>query len=440
MTLSTTSIGATSGARRDDRTWRRYGEYLRRSPHLSIEWTDRETGARGWLVINSLRGGAAGGGTRMRSGLTRREVVYLAKTMELKFLFSGPSIGGAKSGIDFDPSDPRRRQVLRRWFQAISPYLHRCYGTGGDLNVDEMLDVIPCCAEVGLSHPQEGVVRGHLRATGSELPAILGSLDRGVKAPVTGANALGGAALPVADLITGYGLARSILHLYEQRGRSVAGAKVAVEGFGAVGGPCAMYLARAGADVVAIADREKAVVERGGIPPEKVEELLRRRVDKCLPPTDDGYVRASSGSPLEGVDADIFVCAAASGTLDESRLERLRSRGVSTIACGANQPFREAKLGATRVQRFADAGFTVIPDVVANCGMARAFSYLMRNPAADSADDVFAAVDETIGSALAEITSRHGSAETGLMASTLEYALDRIAENDDPFQAPTDTA
>jgi hypothetical protein len=145
-----------------DGTWRRYGEYLRRPPLLTVEWADDRSPARGWLVINSLRGGAAGGGTRMRPELTRREVVYLAKTMELKFAFSGPPIGGAKSGIDFDPADPRRRDVLRRWFRAIAPHLKSVYGTGGDLNVDELLDVIPGCIEAGVLHPQEGVVRGHL--------------------------------------------------------------------------------------------------------------------------------------------------------------------------------------------------------------------------------------------------------------------------------------
>jgi glutamate dehydrogenase/leucine dehydrogenase len=46
-------------------------------------------------VINSLRGGAAGGGTRMRKGLDINEVLSLAKTMEVKFTVSGPAIGGA---------------------------------------------------------------------------------------------------------------------------------------------------------------------------------------------------------------------------------------------------------------------------------------------------------------------------------------------------------
>ena len=77
----------------------------------------------------------------MRRGLDRREVESLAKTMEVKFTVSGPAIGGAKSGIDFDPSDPRKDGVLRRWYRAVAPLLRAYYGTGGDLNVDEMAEV-----------------------------------------------------------------------------------------------------------------------------------------------------------------------------------------------------------------------------------------------------------------------------------------------------------
>ena len=88
-----------------------------------FEWKDKLTEAKGWVVINSLRGGAAAGGTRMRKGLTKDEVVSLAKVMEIKFSVSGPSIGGAKSGIDFDPQDPRRTEVLKRWYAAVFPLL-----------------------------------------------------------------------------------------------------------------------------------------------------------------------------------------------------------------------------------------------------------------------------------------------------------------------------
>ena len=91
-------------------------KYEEKQPEIVFEWKDKESEAEGWVVINSLRGGAAGGGTRMRKGLDKREVESLAKTMEVKFTVSGPPIGGAKSGINFDPTDPRKKEVLERWY------------------------------------------------------------------------------------------------------------------------------------------------------------------------------------------------------------------------------------------------------------------------------------------------------------------------------------
>src|SRR5690554_5408590 len=84
-----------------------------KAPEIVFNWKDPESEAEGWTVINSLRGGAAGGGTRMRKGLDLNEVLSLAKTMEVKFTVSGPPIGGAKSGINFDPNDPRKKEVLQ---------------------------------------------------------------------------------------------------------------------------------------------------------------------------------------------------------------------------------------------------------------------------------------------------------------------------------------
>lgn len=70
-------------------------KFEEKQPEIVFEWKDSETDAEGWVVINSLRGGAAGGGTRMRKGLNKREVESLAKTMEVKFTISGPEIGRA---------------------------------------------------------------------------------------------------------------------------------------------------------------------------------------------------------------------------------------------------------------------------------------------------------------------------------------------------------
>jgi glutamate dehydrogenase (NAD(P)+) len=413
-------------ARRTSLHWRRYAAFIRVPPELVVAWTDAGTGARAWLVINSSRGGAAGGGTRMRAGLRPREVTYLSKAMELKFALSGPAIGGAKSGIDFDPADPRRQGVLERWFRAIEPWLSERYGTGGDLNVDEMLDVIPTFRRLGLPHPQVGVVRGHFHADEAGTARIIERVDAGVVAPVGNDLGVPGMDLTVADLITGYGVSVAVRRLFERQGRSLDGIRVIMEGFGNVGAACATYLARLGARIVAIRDARSALDAPAGLDARDIEDLFRRRTRKLLP-ADDPRVRPDdAAAPVKWPAADVFVCAALSESLAAPSLDRLEDAGVSVIACGANQPFREIKIGSTRVARHADRRFSVLADFVCNCGMARAFSYLMEPDAHTAAAPIFRAVEATIAGALDEVFERAGGRTTRLLDAALGLALDRI--------------
>jgi glutamate dehydrogenase/leucine dehydrogenase len=405
--------------------WTRYNAFLLAPPELVVAWQDAETDARGWLVINSLRGGAAGGGTRMRIGANPREVGYLAKTMELKFALAGPSIGGAKSALDFDPRDPRKDEVLERWFRAIGPYLRECYGTGGDLNVDEVFEVIPIIQSLGIAHPQAGVVRGHFRPDADAFARIIRRLDQGVKAPVDTARGVAGREMTVADVITGYGVARSVMDYYDRTGVRLDGARVILEGFGNVGAAAGLYLARAGAILVAISDAEKALVAPEGMDAHEVQRLMVEGPDRLLPPDPRCHVGAGRMGFFH-VPADIFVCAASSGTLDEERLHLLSDAGVKVMACGANQPFRERQLGSTRMHRLADSRFAVLMDCLANLGMARTFSYLMEDGAGTDDDAIFGAVDATIATAVDETLDRAGRPDRGLMAATLGLALDRI--------------
>ncbi|HEX7118263.1 MAG TPA: Glu/Leu/Phe/Val dehydrogenase dimerization domain-containing protein [Longimicrobiales bacterium] len=405
--------------------WKRYNAFLRKAPELTVQWRDEETGARAWLVINSLRGGAAGGGTRMRPGISPREVVYLAKAMDLKFSLSGPAIGGAKTGIDFDPTDPRKAEVLERWYRAIIPYLRHHYGTGGDLNVDEVLEVIPTFQRLGLHHPQEGVVRGHLAPDAARFDRIIRNLKDGVEAAVPDARGLAGTPMTVSDLITGFGVARSVEHFYARCGRSLEGVPVLLEGFGNVGAACGVYLARAGARIVGITDARSALVAPEGLGAAEVEDLMRRRVNKLLP-VDPRTLPPAERDRFDDTRAEVFICAAVSGSLTTSRLERLSAAGVKVIASGANQPFREFRLGSTRVAQRADRRFTVLADILANCGMARTFSYLMEDGAHPDAEAIFTAVDRTIGDALDEVLDRNGNRVRGLLAATLGLGLDRV--------------
>ena len=193
-------------------------KYENKQPEIVFEWKDSETEAEGWVVINSLRGGAAGGGTRMRVGLDKHEVTSLAKTMEVKFTVSGPAIGGAKSGINFDPNDPRKKGVLERWYKAVAPLLKNYYGTGGDLNVDEIHEVIPITEKSGIWHPQEGVFNGHFKPTEAEKINRIGQLRYGVLKVIEDKNFTPKVEnkYVVADMITGYGVAESVKHYYSQ--------------------------------------------------------------------------------------------------------------------------------------------------------------------------------------------------------------------------------
>ncbi|MEM7382333.1 MAG: Glu/Leu/Phe/Val dehydrogenase dimerization domain-containing protein, partial [Bacteroidota bacterium] len=241
-------------------------KYENKAPEIVFNWKDPETEAEGWTVINSLRGGAAGGGTRMREGLDMNEVLSLAKTMEVKFTVSGPPIGGAKSGINFNPNDPRKRGVLERWYRAVSPLLKSYYGTGGDLNVDEIHEVIPITEDAGVWHPQEGVFNGHFKPTEADKINRIGQLRLGVIKVLESEQYSPSVKnkYTVADMITGFGVAEAIKHYYDIFGGSVIGKRAIVQGFGNVGAAAAFYLAQMGAKIVGIIDREGGVINESG--------------------------------------------------------------------------------------------------------------------------------------------------------------------------------
>jgi glutamate dehydrogenase/leucine dehydrogenase len=403
--------------------WEAYAAFLRRSPELILEWSDPESEARGWLVLNSLRGGAAGGGTRMRPGLTRDEVIFLAKVMECKFSISGPPIGGAKSGIDFDPLDPRKREVLSRWFRAIEPLLAARYGTGGDLNVD-VREVVAHCKELGLGHPQEGVVRGHLGLRGADLERRLDTMRDGLATLVEGGIGVEGKHYRVVDLVTGYGVAVATRHLLELQGRSIEGARILVEGFGCVGGSAALYLSRWGASLLGIVDLRSGVVNESGIPQEEVERLLRRQTGNELPVA-PGPQAAAAREAFWETPADVLVSAAASGTLTAQRLNALRSIGVHSIISGSNHPFWASEPGDTQLEEIADDEFAIGADFIANSGVASAFASLMLSEETMTADAIFDRVRETIVQALEEAAVRAGGVQRGLLAGGIQLVLER---------------
>lgn len=394
-----------------------------KKPEIIFEWNDPMSEATGWIVINSLRGGAAGGGTRMRKGLDRREVESLAKTMEIKFTVAGPAIGGAKSGINFDPADPRKQEVLGRWFKAVLPMLKNCYGTGGDLFVDEIHEVIPITAELGLLHPQEGVVNGHFKSIGKDREERITKLQKGVSLMVEDARYVpAGSAYRVADMITGYGVAESVLYFYKLKGEDISGKKVLVQGWGNVGAAAGYYLSQAGALITGIIDRNGGVIHRTGYTKDEVTALFHSRVKNMF----EGFVKEENIDTLFWEqEADIFIPAAASRLVTLDQLSSLTDRGLKVIACGANVPFADPEIFFGPISRYADHHLSVIPDFISNCGMARVFAYLMSNPEKTDAEGIFSDVAHTIHKAIDDI-HQINKGRKDITASGYEIALKQL--------------
>ena len=304
-------------------------KYEEKKPEIVFNWKDPETEAEGWTVINSLRGGAAGGGTRMRKGLDMNEVLSLAKTMEVKFTVSGPSIGGAKSGINFDPNDPRKRGVLERWYKAVTPLLKHYYGTGGDLNVDADKDVIPITEDCGVWHPQEGIFNGHFKPTEADKINRIGQLRLGVIKIIENKKFSPDLSrkYTIADMLTGYGVAEAVKHYYTIYGGSIKDKRAVVQGFGNVGSAAAFYLTQLGAKVVGIIDRDGGIIKEEGFSLEEMTQLFLNKDGNKLV-TDHMIPFEEINNKIWSQNAEIFIPAAASRLVSREQITQMISSGL----------------------------------------------------------------------------------------------------------------
>lgn len=401
-------------------------KYENKSPEIVFHWNDPETEAEGWTVINSLRGGAAGGGTRMREGLDKNEVLSLAKTMEVKFTISGPPIGGAKSGINFDPADPRKKGVLERWYKAVSPLLKAYYGTGGDLNVDEIHEVIPITEESGVWHPQEGVFTGHFTPTEADKINRIGQLRQGV-IKVLENNTYSPDVMrkyTVADMITGYGVAEAVRHYYDIYGGSVEGKKAIVQGFGNVGAAAAYYLAQMGAKVVGIIDRAGGIINEKGYTFEEIKQLFLTKKGNTLV-ADSMLSFDEMNDRIWTLEAQIFAPCAASRLITKDQISQMIESGLEVISCGANVPFADTEIFFGPIMEYTDERVSLIPDFISNCGMARVFAYFMERKVQMTDEAIFNDTSMTIKNAI-QNTFDNNSSKTNISKTAFEIALKQL--------------
>ncbi|MCU0442581.1 MAG: amino acid dehydrogenase [Bacteroidia bacterium] len=404
--------------------------YEEKQPEIVFEWKDSETEAEGWVVINSLRGGAAGGGTRMRKGLNKNEVVSLAKTMEIKFTVSGPAIGGAKSGINFDPADPRKKGVLERWYKAVMPLLKTYYGTGGDLNIDEIHEVIPITEQYGLQHPQEGTAVGHYHPNEADKARMIQNLRAGVSKRLDDERFSPDTTKPyvVADMITGWGVAEAVRHYYDFWGPNFAYKRALIQGWGNVAAAAAYYLSQMNVMVVGIIDREGGIIEPKGLSKETIKQLFMERDGNKLSKATCAAMGLTFldydtiNKQIWNAGAEIFIPAAASRMLTQAQLDAMIEHDLEVISCGANVPFADTEIFLGPIGNDADDRVAVIPDFIANCGMARVFAYCMSEGFELSDEAIFKDASITIRQALMRL-NQFNPKHTGLLKKGLEMSM-----------------
>ena len=361
-----------------------------RAPHLTVTWADAETDARGHVVIDTRIRGVAGGGLRMRPGLTLEEVGDLARAMTRKEALAFRRgaryvpLGGAKGGIDFDPYDPRALDVLRRFLEAVQPFLCDRWAYGEDMGVrQDELDVL--AAELGM----RSTVDCALRLVEDGPDAGLARIDAAFAAQDRG--------IGLGELVGGYGVARAALCALDELGIAHATARAVIQGFGSMGGATARYLADAGLRVVALADIDGVVVSEAGL---DIERLLRTRdrhgrMDRAQL---GAGVTVLEREAWARVPCDVLVPAAASYVIDAETAAAIDARVVVEAANVATLPGAERAL--------AERGIPVVPDFMANLATNAWWWWTLFGDFEPTVAAAFAQVDVTMGELVAEVLSR----------------------------------
>lgn len=304
-------------------------------PEKVVCVSDRRTGMRGVLVIDNTARGIGKGGTRMSPTTGVGEIARLARNMTWKWAAVDMFYGGAKAGIVSDPAGADKEAVLRAFARALHNEVPAEYVFGLDMGLTEQ-DAAIIVDELGRS-----------AAVGT--PGVLGGLAY---------DSLG---------ITGYGVAEAAGAAAAFIGIDVAaGARVVVQGFGAVGTALVRRLNEMGAVVVAVSTADGALFEPEGF---DVEALLQAREAHG-----DQLVRHLPGRRLAlgeelTVDADILVPAARQDVIDAALATRIRAR---LVVEGANLPTT-----SDAQEVLAKRGVTVVPDFIANAGGVIAAGFAM---------------------------------------------------------------
>jgi len=341
-----------------------------RQPDVSLE---------AFVVVDNVACGPAIGGIRMAIDVTVGEVARLARAMTLKNAAAGLPHGGGKAGIVGNPSLPiaRKEQLVRAFAHSIGELTE--YIPGPDMGLNE-----ECMAWI---YDEIGRVVG--------LPKVLGGI-------------------PLDEIgATGFGLAISAEVAAEHASLDLHGARVVIQGFGAVGMHAARFLAERGGKLVAASDSRGAIFNADGLSVEKL--IAHKRSGRPL--HDFSGAVSISGDDLIGLDCDIWIPAARPDVLDEKNVSRLKAR---LVLQGANIPAT-----GDAEQWMHENGILNVPDFIANAGGVICASVEYHGGTQSQA---MAAIEDRIRANTSEVLKRAEEAKCTPRQAAVGIARSRVEE------------
>lgn len=305
-------------------------------PEKIVVVSHRRTGMKGVLVIDNTARGVGKGGTRMSPTVSVGEVARLARVMTWKWAGVDLFYGGAKAGIVADPASPDKEAILRAFARALSNEVPREYVMGLDM---------------GLTENDAAIVQDELG-------------DRG--AAVGTPEHLGGVAYDKLG-VTGFGVAEAADAAAQYLQLPLNGARVAIQGCGAVGLAAASRFAELGATVVAVSTARGALHDPAGLDVHGLQAARKEHGDDFVTRHHQGAV-IPPGRELT-VDCDILVPAALQDVIDDTTAHRIKAKLVVEGANLPTSPLAQSIL--------AERGIAVLPDFVANAGGVVAAAFAM---------------------------------------------------------------
>ena len=351
----------------------------------------------GYRVQHNTARGPAKGGLRFHPQTDVDDVRALAMWMTWKCALVNVPFGGAKGGVTCDPRSMSQRELeglTRRFATELEPIV----GPDSDIpapDVGTNAQVMAWYMDTVSMH------------AGYSVPGVVTGKPVGVGGSVGRADA------------TGQGVVYTIERTAQHLGFGLAGAKVAVQGFGNVGEATARLLHEAGARIVAITDIGGGVFNAQGL---DVPALARRF-------RENGTTAGAPGtSPIDnetlfGLDVDVLVLAALEDQITADNAANVRAR---ILAEGANGPTDPA---ADPILR--ENGVTVIPDILCNAGgvIVSYFEWAQNRAAlAWSHDEVNERLRRQILAAADEVQQRAEADGIAPRLAAHSIAVERVAE------------